>query len=83
MAGAGAESTLETQKMCDQMGDAGADCFLIVTPFFYKNAMDSDALIQHFTEVRLLFSFQVNNAIGCRSCIQTCCSLQCSSEHGY
>ena len=57
MAGAGAESTLETQKMCDQMGDAGADCFLIVTPFFYKNAMDSDALIQHFTEVRLLFFY--------------------------
>ena len=51
MAGAGAESTLETQKMCDKMADAGADCFLIVTPFFYKNAMDNDALVKHFTKV--------------------------------
>ena len=48
MAGAGAESTLETQKMCDQMGDAGADCFLIVTPFFYKNAMDRQIFKAHF-----------------------------------
>ena len=51
MAGAGAESTLETQKMCDKMADAGADCFLIVTPFFYKNAMDNDALVKHFIKV--------------------------------
>ena len=51
MAGAGAESTLETQKMCDKMAEAGADCFLIVTPFFYKNAMDNDALVKHFTKV--------------------------------
>ena len=30
MAGAGAESTLESQKMCETMALAGADCFLIV-----------------------------------------------------
>ena len=61
MAGAGAESTLETQKMCDKMADAGADCFLIVTPFFYKNAMDNDALVKHFTKVhnRTLFNHLV------------------------
>ena len=51
MAGAGAESTLETQRMCESMALAGADCFLIVTPFFYKNAMNSNVLIEHFTEV--------------------------------
>lgn len=51
MAGAGAESTLETQRMCESMAIAGADCFLVVTPFFYKNAMSNTALIDHFTEV--------------------------------
>jgi len=49
MAGAGAESTLECQKMCETMALAGADCFLIVTPSFYK--MSEYALIRHFTEV--------------------------------
>jgi len=51
MAGAGAESTLETQRMCDSMALAGADCFLVVTPFFYKNAMTPKVLIDHFNEV--------------------------------
>ena len=49
MAGAGAESTLECQKMCETMALAGADCFLIVTPSFYK--MSERALIRHFEEV--------------------------------
>lgn len=49
MAGAGAESTLECQKMCETMALAGADCFLIVTPSFYK--MSERALIRHFVEV--------------------------------
>lgn len=51
MAGAGAESTLETQRICEAMSLAGADVLLIVTPSFYKNAMSPQALIQHFTEV--------------------------------
>lgn len=52
MAGAGAESTLETQRICEAMSLAGADCLLIVTPSFYKNAMNTTALIKHFTEVK-------------------------------
>ena len=51
MAGAGAESTIETQKLCDSMALAGADVLLVVTPHFYKNAMNSAALIKHFTKV--------------------------------
>ena len=51
MAGAGAESTLETKNICEAMGLAGADCLLVVTPSFYKNAMSNAALIKHFTEV--------------------------------
>ena len=54
MAGAGAESTLETQRLCEAMALAGADCLLVVTPCFYKNAMSNAALIKHFTEVILI-----------------------------
>merc|ERR1711937_735136 len=51
MAGAGAESTIETKNICEAMSLAGADCLLVVTPSFYKNAMTNAALIKHFTEV--------------------------------
>ena len=52
MAGAGAESTIETKNICEAMSLAGADCLLVVTPSFYKNAMTNAALIKHFTEVK-------------------------------
>ena len=49
MAGAGAESTLESQKMCETMALAGADCFLIVPPSFYP--LSPSAMEKHFKEV--------------------------------
>jgi 4-hydroxy-2-oxoglutarate aldolase len=31
--------------------DAGADCVLVITPYFYKSSMTSDALSRHFRQV--------------------------------
>ena len=61
MAGAGAESTLETQRICEAMALAGADCLLIVTPSFYKNAMNTTALVKHFKEVHLIIKLTLVN----------------------
>jgi len=36
-----------TRRMCD----AGADAVLVITPSFYKNAMNNDALYRHFYSV--------------------------------
>lgn len=51
IAGAGCESTRETVEMTRRMSDAGADAVLVITPCFYKNAMDKDALYKHFHSV--------------------------------
>ena len=53
------------------MAIAGADCFLVVTPFFYKNAMSNTALIDHFTEVAdysprpiIIYNVPANTGLG-------------------
>lgn len=51
IAGAGCESTRETAEMARRMSDAGADAVLVITPCFYKNAMNKDALYKHFHSV--------------------------------
>lgn len=51
IAGAGCESTRETVEMTRRMSDAGADAVLVITPCFYKNAMNKDALYKHFHSV--------------------------------
>lgn len=51
IAGAGCESTRDTIRMSQAMAGAGADAVLVVTPFYYKNSMTSDALCNHFTQV--------------------------------
>ncbi|NWX11760.1 HOGA1 protein, partial [Aegotheles bennettii] len=51
MAGSGCESTQATIKLTVNMAEAGADLALVVTPCYYRGAMTSAALVQHYTEV--------------------------------
>ena len=46
--GTGQFSTHETIAMTKRAADAGCDTALIVTPFYYKNAMTADALRTHY-----------------------------------
>ena len=53
------------------MALAGADCFLVVTPFFYKNAMTPKVLIDHFNEVAdfapkpvIIYNVPANTGLG-------------------
>nr|XP_015203329.1 PREDICTED: 4-hydroxy-2-oxoglutarate aldolase, mitochondrial [Lepisosteus oculatus] len=51
IAGSGCESSMATVLMSEKMAQAGADAVLVVTPCFYRNRMDSRALIHHYTRV--------------------------------
>jgi 4-hydroxy-2-oxoglutarate aldolase len=51
VAGVNELSTRTAVEACHRAADAGADCVLVITPYFYKSAMTSEAFIQHFTEV--------------------------------
>ena len=51
LAGSGCESTAHTIDMTNKMAEAGADAALVITPFYFKNKMNSEALTQHFTSV--------------------------------
>ncbi|KFQ39245.1 hypothetical protein N332_07019, partial [Mesitornis unicolor] len=51
LAGSGCESTQATIKLTVSMAEAGADVALVVTPCYYRGAMTSTALMQHYTEV--------------------------------
>ncbi|NXF93160.1 HOGA1 protein, partial [Eubucco bourcierii] len=51
LAGSGCESTQATIKVTVSMAEAGADVALVVTPCYYRGAMTSTALVQHYTEV--------------------------------
>uniref|UniRef100_A0A8C0BVU9 4-hydroxy-2-oxoglutarate aldolase, mitochondrial n=1 Tax=Buteo japonicus TaxID=224669 RepID=A0A8C0BVU9_9AVES len=51
LAGSGCESTQATIKLTVSMAEAGADVALVVTPCYYRGAMTSAALVQHYTEV--------------------------------
>ncbi|XP_074963521.1 4-hydroxy-2-oxoglutarate aldolase, mitochondrial isoform X2 [Phalacrocorax aristotelis] len=51
LAGSGCESTQATIEMTVSMAEAGADVALVVTPCYYRGAMTSAALIQHYTEI--------------------------------
>ncbi|XP_078487007.1 4-hydroxy-2-oxoglutarate aldolase, mitochondrial [Ciona intestinalis] len=51
VAGSGCESTSATIEMTMKMGDNGADAALVVTPSFYKNQMNSQALMKHYVKV--------------------------------
>ncbi len=51
IAGTGCESTMETIQLTQEAAAAGADCALIVTPWYYKGNMTDAVLEAHFTEV--------------------------------
>lgn len=51
MAGTGMESTRETIRLTNRAAEAGAHAALLVTPFYYLQAMDTAALIRHYQTV--------------------------------
>ncbi len=40
--------------MSQRMAEAGADAVMVITPYYFKNAMTNDALEQHFTKVTIM-----------------------------
>ncbi|NXG65591.1 HOGA1 protein, partial [Hemiprocne comata] len=48
---ASSPATQATIKLTVSMAEAGADVALVVTPCYYRGAMTSTALVQHYTEV--------------------------------
>lgn len=51
MVGTGMESTRETISLTNKAAELGANCALIITPFYYGGKMNDEALIAYFTEV--------------------------------
>jgi len=51
MVGTGMESTRETISLTNKAAQLGADCALILTPFYYGGKMNDDALISYYREV--------------------------------
>jgi 4-hydroxy-2-oxoglutarate aldolase len=51
MVGSGMDSARETIKLTNKCADLGADCALVLTPFYYDGSMTSPALIRFFSEV--------------------------------
>lgn len=49
--GSGCESTKGSIELTNQCAALGASAALMVTPFYYKGGMTSDAMNQHFTNV--------------------------------
>lgn len=51
VAGVNELSTRTAIEACHRATDAGADYVLVITPYFYKSSMTSEALTRHFIEV--------------------------------
>jgi len=51
MVGSGLESARETIRLTNKCAQLGANCALVLTPFYYGSSMDSKAMIRFFTEV--------------------------------
>ena len=51
MAGVGLDSTRETVKLTNRVADIGADCALVVTPYYFKGGMTSERLKYHFSRI--------------------------------
>jgi 4-hydroxy-2-oxoglutarate aldolase len=51
LVGTGMESTEETIRFTNQMAKMGADCALVVTPFYFKGSMKPQILYDHFIAV--------------------------------
>jgi 4-hydroxy-2-oxoglutarate aldolase len=70
IAGAGRESTRDTTTACRMAADAGAEAVLVITPWFYKRAMNGDVLRVHFETVAdaspvpvLLYNMPANTGV--------------------
>lgn len=51
MAGVGLESTAATVRLAKLAADCGADCALVITPFYFRSGMSEEALRRHFEAV--------------------------------
>lgn len=51
MVGTGMESTQETIRFTNEAARMGADCALVVTPFYFKGSMKPQILFDHFIAV--------------------------------
>lgn len=51
MAGANADSTKENIVFINKAAEIGADCALVITPFYYKESMTQEILYRHFSRV--------------------------------
>lgn len=51
MVGTGMESTRATIELTNKAAELGADCALILTPYYYAGKMTDEALIKYFEEV--------------------------------
>ena len=51
MVGTGMESTQETIRFTNQAAKLGADCALVITPFYFKGSMKPQILYDHFISV--------------------------------
>ena len=51
MAGVGLESTAATIRLAALAADCGADCALVITPFYFRSRMSEEALRRHFEAV--------------------------------
>jgi 4-hydroxy-2-oxoglutarate aldolase len=51
IAGTGLESIRETIKLSNEAAKNGADYALIITPYFFKNGMTHNALVEYYTVV--------------------------------
>jgi len=51
LVGTGMESTQETIRFTNQAAKMGADCALVVTPYYFKGSMKPQILYEHFISV--------------------------------
>lgn len=51
LVGSGCEGTLATIDMTNRMAEQGADLAVVITPSYYKGAMDDTKLVHHFLKV--------------------------------
>ena len=51
MVGTGMESTRATIELTNKAAKLGADCALLITPFYYAEKMNDEALIKYYQEV--------------------------------
>ena len=49
--GSGCESTAQTIELSCKMAEAGADAGMVLTPCYFKNRMNVEALVKHFKAV--------------------------------